>query len=141
MLFWRVSYIAGKHLSKRTSHILRHFKGNSYGRGLMNSEKWPLVKCTVIFTTIFFELKKLVSNQFIQNLHLQKSTSWLDFPGNDIFETPSKRKCSIFNLLWPNPSIQKGQSEKFVIFENKIIFEGKNYTAFLVWLGTTSEQK
>ena len=69
VLFWRVSYIAGKHLSKRTSHILRHFKGNSYGRGLMNSDKWHLVKCTVIFTTIFFELKKLVSNKFIQNLH------------------------------------------------------------------------
>ena len=47
----------------------------------------------------------------------------------------------MLNLLWPNLSIQKGQSERFVVLENKNIFEGKNYTAFLVLLGTTSEQK
>ena len=47
----------------------------------------------------------------------------------------------MLNLLWPNPSIQKGQSERFVDLENKNKFEGKNYTAFLVLLGITSEQK
>ena len=39
-------------------------------------------------------------------------------------------KCSISDLLWPDPSILKGESEKFV-------FLGKKYTVFLVLLGST----
>ena len=37
----------------------------------------------------------------------------------------SERKCSIFDLLWPDPSILEGESEKFVFLENKNIFEEK----------------
>ena len=37
----------------------------------------------------------------------------------------SERKCSIFDLLWPDPSIPEGESEKFVFLENNNIFEGK----------------
>ena len=46
----------------------------------------------------------------------------------------SERKCSISDLLWPDPSIPKGESEKFVFIENNNIFEGKKYTAFLVFI-------
>ena len=46
----------------------------------------------------------------------------------------SERKCSIFDLLWPDPSILEGESEKFVFLENKNIFEEKKYTVFLVFL-------
>ena len=53
----------------------------------------------------------------------------------------SERKCSIFDLLWPDPSILEGESEKFVFLENKNIFEEKKYTAFLVLLGSTYVQK
>ena len=49
----------------------------------------------------------------------------------------SERKCSIFDLLWPDPSILEGESEKFVFLENKNIFDEKKYTAFLVLLGST----
>ena len=52
----------------------------------------------------------------------------------------SKRKCSIFDLLWPDPSILEGESEKFVFLENKNIW-GKKYTAFLVLIGATCVQK
>ena len=37
----------------------------------------------------------------------------------------SERKCSIFDLLWPDPSILEGESEKFVFLEKKNIFEEK----------------
>ena len=37
----------------------------------------------------------------------------------------SERKCSIFDLLWPDPSIPEGESEKFVFLENNNIFERK----------------
>ena len=41
----------------------------------------------------------------------------------------SDRKCSIFDLLWPDPSILEGEGEgegeKFVFLENKNIFEEK----------------
>ena len=40
----------------------------------------------------------------------------------------------MLNLLWPNPSIQKGQSERFVVLENKNIFEGKITPRFLSYL-------
>ena len=53
----------------------------------------------------------------------------------------SERKCSIFDLLWPDPSILEGESEKFVFLENKNIFEEKKYTAFLVTIGSTCVQK
>ena len=53
----------------------------------------------------------------------------------------SKRKCLIFDLLWPDPSILEGESEKFVFLENKNIFEEKKYTAFLVLIGSTCVQK
>ena len=53
----------------------------------------------------------------------------------------SERKCSIFDLLWPDPSIPEGESEKFVFLENKNIFDEKKYTAFLVLLGSTCVQK
>ena len=53
----------------------------------------------------------------------------------------SERKCSIFDLLWPDPSILEGESEKFVFLENKNIFEEKKYTAFLVLLRSTCVQK
>ena len=53
----------------------------------------------------------------------------------------SERKCSIFDLLWPDPSILEGESEKFVFLENKNIFDEKKYTAFLVLLGSTCVQK
>ena len=53
----------------------------------------------------------------------------------------SERKCSIFDLLWPDPSILEGESEKFVFLENKNIFEEKKYTAFLVLLGSTCVKK
>ena len=53
----------------------------------------------------------------------------------------SERKCSIFDLLWPDSSIPEGESEKFVFLENKNIFEEKKYTAFLVLLGSTYVQK
>ena len=43
----------------------------------------------------------------------------------------SERKCSIFDLLWPDPSILEGESEKFVFLENKNIFEEKNAQSFL----------
>ena len=52
-----------------------------------------------------------------------------------------ERKCSIFDLLWPDPSIPEGESEKFVSLENNNIFEGKKYTAFLFLLGSTCVQK
>ena len=52
----------------------------------------------------------------------------------------SERKCSIFDLLWPDSSIPEGESEKFVFLENKNIFEEKKYTAFLVLLGSTYVQ-
>ena len=54
----------------------------------------------------------------------------------------SERKCSILDLLWPDPSILEGESEKFVFLENKNVFdEKKKYTAFLVLLGSTCVQK
>ena len=53
----------------------------------------------------------------------------------------SERKCSIFDLLWPDWSILEGESEKFVFLENENIFEKKKYTAFLVLPGSTSVQK
>ena len=53
----------------------------------------------------------------------------------------SERKCSIFDLLWPDPSILEGESEKFVFLENKNIFEENKYTAFLVFLGSMCVQK
>ena len=37
----------------------------------------------------------------------------------------SERKCSIFDLLWPDPSILEGESEKFVFLENKNVFDEK----------------
>ena len=37
----------------------------------------------------------------------------------------SERKCSIFDLLWPDWSILDGESEKFVFLENENIFEKK----------------
>ena len=37
-----------------------------------------------------------------------------DFPRRNIFEMRSERKCSIFDLLWPDPSILEGESEKFL---------------------------
>ena len=52
----------------------------------------------------------------------------------------SERKCSIFNLLWPDPSIPEGESEKFVFLEKKNIFEEKKYTVILVLLGSTCVQ-
>ena len=52
----------------------------------------------------------------------------------------SERKCSIFDLLWPDPSILEGESEKFVFLENKNIFEEKKYLTFLVLLGSTCVQ-
>ena len=53
----------------------------------------------------------------------------------------SERKCSIFDLLWPDPSIPEGESEKFVFLENNNIFEGKKYTVFFILLGSTCVQK
>ena len=47
------SYIARKHLPKRTSYILRHFEDLSFGSSLINSEKLHTVRRTVIFVTIF----------------------------------------------------------------------------------------
>ena len=52
----------------------------------------------------------------------------------------ASEKCSIFDLLWPDPSILEGESEKFVFLENKNTFEEKKYTAFLVLLGSTCVQ-
>ena len=52
----------------------------------------------------------------------------------------SERKCSIFDLLWPDPSIPEGESEKFVFLEKKNIFEEKKYTVILVLLGSTCVQ-
>ena len=72
---------------------------------------------------------------------LLKSTRWLDFPWCNIFEMQSERKCSISNLIWPDPSILEGESEKFVFLEKKNIFEEKKYTAFLVLQGSTCVQK
>ena len=43
----------------------------------------------------------------------------------------SERKCSIFDLSWPDPSILEGESEKFVFLENKNTFEEKNPQPFL----------
>ena len=37
----------------------------------------------------------------------------------------SERKCSIFDLSWPDPSILEVENEKFVSLENKNIFEEK----------------
>ena len=51
---------------------------------------------------------KLISNQFLKTYILQRSTSLLEFPRRDIFQTPSKRKCSIFDLFWPDLSIKRG---------------------------------
>ena len=53
----------------------------------------------------------------------------------------SERKCSIFDLLWPDPSILEDESEKFVFLENKNKFNEKKYTAFLFLLGSTCMQK
>ena len=53
----------------------------------------------------------------------------------------SERKCSIFHLLWPDSSIPERESEEFVFFENKNIFEEQKYTAFFVLLGSTCVQK
>ena len=72
---------------------------------------------------------------------LWKSLLWLDFPWCNIFEKQSERKCSIFDPLWPDSSIQEGESEKFVFLENKSVFEEKKYTAFLFLLGSTYVQK
>ena len=43
----------------------------------------------------------------------------------------SERKCSIFDMLWPDQSILEDESEKFVFLENKNIFEEKNTQSFL----------
>ena len=40
----------------------------------------------------------------------------------------SERKRSIFDLLWPDPSILEGESEKFVFLENKNVFDEKKNT-------------
>ena len=40
----------------------------------------------------------------------------------------SERKCSILDLLWPDPSILEGESEKFVFLENKNVFDEKKNT-------------
>ena len=42
----------------------------------------------------------------------------------------SERKCSIFDLLWHDPSILEGESEKFVFLEKKGTFEEKNAQSF-----------
>ena len=72
--FWRVSYMTGKHLPKPTSHILRHSGGHSYGLTLMNSENGTSWKPLPSFLNwrehfVFFCHLKVVSNQFLQNLH------------------------------------------------------------------------
>ena len=66
------------------------------------------------YTTYFLQMTK----------SLGKSKRWIDFPWCNIFEMRSERKCSVFDLLWPDPSILEGESEKFVFLENKNIFEG-----------------
>ena len=43
----------------------------------------------------------------------------------------SEWKCSIFDLLWPDPSILEAESEKFVFLENKNTFEEKKTQPFL----------
>ena len=44
----------------------------------------------------------------------------------------SERKCSVFDLLWPNSSILEGENEKFVFLENKnMLKEKKNLQPFL----------
>ena len=83
------------------------------------------------YTTYFLQMTK----------SLGKSKRWIDFPWCNIFEMRSERKCSVFDLLWPDPSILEGESEKFVFLENKNIFEEKKYTAFLVLIGSTCVQK
>ena len=83
------------------------------------------------YTTYFLQMTK----------SLGKSKRWIDFPWCNIFEMRSERKCSVFDLLWPDPSILEGESEKFVFLENKNIFDEKKYTAFLVLLGSTCVQK
>ena len=52
----------------------------------------------------------------------------------------SERKCSIFDLWWPDPSILEGESEKFVFLGKKKTFEEKKYAVFLVLLGSTCVQ-
>ena len=64
----------------------------------------------------------LLSNQFLHNLN---------FTEDDMFEMRSERKCSIFDLLWPDPSILEGESENLVFLENKNTFEEKNTQSFL----------
>ena len=43
----------------------------------------------------------------------------------------SERECSIFDPLWPDPSIPEGEREKFVFLEKKNTFEEKNTQSFL----------
>ena len=99
-------------------------------------------------STLLFRMAKSfkTTNSYITYIlqktkSLWKSSCWLDFPRHNIFEMRDDRKCSIFDLLWPDPSIPEGESEKLVFLENNNIFEGKKYTAFLVLLGSTCVQK
>ena len=67
------------------------------------------------YTTYFLQMTK----------SLGKSKRWIDFPWCNIFEMRSERKCSVFDLLWPDPSILEGESEKFVFLENKTCLRKK----------------
>ena len=114
---------------------------------LLNSEKRQTVKRTVIFTTIFFNWRehfvfscdlKLISNQFLKTYILQRSKSWLDFPRRDIFQTPSKRKCSIFDLFWPDPSIQRGLNRLAFSYETDEFGWSLNSMTKKTWRWTSS---
>ena len=73
------------------------------------------------YTTYFLQMTK----------SLGKSKRWIDFPWCNIFEMRSERKCSVFDLLWPDPSILEGESEKFVFLENKTCLRKKDAQTFL----------
>ena len=73
------------------------------------------------YTTYFLQMMK----------SLGKSKRWIDFPWCNIFEMRSERKCSVFDLLWPDPSILEGESEKFVFLENKTCLRKKDAQTFL----------
>ena len=83
------------------------------------------------YTTYFLQMTK----------SLWKSKFWIDFPWCNIFEMRSERKCSVFDLLWPNSSILEGENEKFVFLENKNMLKEKKCTTFLVLLRSTCVQK
>ena len=150
MLFWRVSCVARKHLPKENftsfwRSFLRQFTyviwwNSAYWqmvrkRGFVHRHFFVTEESTLLFRIAksFYLTNSYTTYIFQMTKSLWKSKRWIDFPWCNIFEMRTERKCSVFDLLWPDPSILEG--------ENKNMFEEQKCTTFLVLLRSTCVQK